>query len=441
MTTQDPQSPPSDNDGGERPVRKQLKETTIESTPSKENGRKRSFEESRDGPNDSPDDSRRKRSRETTPNNGQTTGAATFSNVSDEHDPEHLLPATPKDLAKEDFITKVPQTEIPETQLDTARYPRPADQGVLDSDSAWEASDELSDGTDEGGLSSGLDEPKKSEARDSRNPYKKPKRTEPSASQVFQQPNNPSEPRMPAGVSSPWNSDMSELSASIVSQEPHPMDIPKQPMESNMSADSESYENYPAHKASSIEPDGFEDHPKSQSDDSSDYHLFNSPGRHNESVGSPKAETTVHDARYSDSGKATNHLPDLDRPEDSTLLQENPTEYTAHPRAFFKSQNSRSIESETRNEISVNTDPSSQESSNSATIEPAKGLTKKRSREQLEKESPKKSETMSDLAQESDSAKTEREKKRHRDNSEEREKTTNKVRPSIGYPILPSCSD
>lgn len=74
VTTRDPQSPPSDNDGGERPVRKQLKETTIESTPSKENGRKRSFEESRDGPNDSPsnDDSRRKRSRECTPSNGQS---------------------------------------------------------------------------------------------------------------------------------------------------------------------------------------------------------------------------------------------------------------------------------------------------------------------------------------------------------------------------------
>ncbi|CAI7667680.1 unnamed protein product [Penicillium pancosmium] len=428
VTTQDPQSPPSDNDGGERPVRKQLKETTIESTPSKENGRKRSFEESRDGPNDSPDDSRRKRSRETTPNNGQTTGAATSSNVSDnEHTPKHLLPATPKDLAKEDFITELPQTEIPETQLVTARYPRPADQGVLDSDSAWEASDELSDGTDEGGLSAGLDETKKSEARDSRNPYNKTEGTEPSASQAFEQPNNPSEPRMPAGVSSPWNSDMSEPSASIESQEPHPMDIPKQPMESNMSADSESYEDHPARKASSIEPDEFEDPQKSPSDDSSDTHLFNSTGNYNESVGSPKAETTVHNARDSDSGKATNHLQDLGPPKDSTLLQEKPTEYHAHPRAFFKFQNSRSIGSETRNENSVDTELSPQESSNSATVEPAKGLTKKRSREQLEKESPKKSETMSDLAQESDSAKNEREKKRHRDNSEEREKATNKL--------------
>lgn len=73
VTTQHPQSPPSDNDGGERPVRKQLKETSIESMPYKENGRKRSFEESRDGPHDSPEngDDRRKRSRETTPNDGQ----------------------------------------------------------------------------------------------------------------------------------------------------------------------------------------------------------------------------------------------------------------------------------------------------------------------------------------------------------------------------------
>ncbi|KAJ5974186.1 hypothetical protein N7481_011396 [Penicillium waksmanii] len=372
-----------------------------------------------------PDDSRRKRSRETTPNNGQTIGAATSSNVSDnEHNPEHLLPATPKDLAKGDFITEVPQTEIPGTQLDTARHPRPADQGSLDSDSAWEASDELSDGTDEGGFSSGLDESKKPEARDSRNPYNKTERTEPSASQVF---GSPSEPRMHAGVSSPWNSDMSELSASIESQELNLLDIPKEPKESSMSADSESYEDHPAPKASSIEPDEFEDHPKSQSDDSSDFHLFNSPGKYNESVGSPKAETTVCNARNLDFGKATNHLQDDDQPEDSTLLQEKPPEYNAHPRAFFHPQNSSFIETDTRNENSVNPDPSSQESSTSATIEPAKGLTKKRSREQLEKASPKKSETMSDLAQESDSAKNEREKKRHRDNSEEREKTTNKL--------------
>lgn len=443
VTTQDPQSPPSDNDGGERPVRKQLRETTIESNPSKENGRKRSFEESRDGPNDSPDDSRRKRSRETTPNNGQSTGAATSSNVSDNQDnPEHLLPATPEDLAKEDSITQVPQTEIPETQLDiAASYPRPAYQGALDSDSAREASDELFDGTDEGDFSSGLDEPKKSEIRDFHKPYNKFERTESSASQVFEQPGNPSEPRIPAEVSSPWNSDMPNPSAYIESQEPHPLDIPKQPKESNMSADSESYEDHPALKPSSIEPDEFEDHPKSQSDDSSDFHFLNSPSKYNASAGSPEAEAAVYHTRNLDIGKATNHLQDHGQPEDSTLLQEKPPEYNAHPRAFFESANSRFIESYTRNENSVNTDPSSQESSNPATTEPAKGLTKKRSREQLEKASPKKSETMSDPTQESDSAKTERETKRHRDNSEEREKATNKVRPSVSYLILSSCPD
>ncbi|KAJ5739217.1 hypothetical protein N7533_012001 [Penicillium manginii] len=423
VTTQDPQSPPSDNDGGERPVRKQLRETTIESTPSKENGRKRSFEESRDGPNDSPDDSRRKRSRETTPNNGQSTGAATSSNVSDhEHNPEHLLPATPKDLAKEDFITEVPQTEIPETQLDTsASYPRPADKEELGTDSAWEASDELSAGTDEGDFSSGLEEPKKSEARNSRDHYNKTKRTEPSASQLFEQTGSPSDPRMLAEVSNP------EPSASIESQEPRPLDINPQPKESNMSAGSESYEDHPALKASSIEPDEFEDHPKSQSDDSSDSHVCNLPSQYIESVGSQEAETAVYNTRNSDSGKAMNHLQDIDHPEDPTLLQEKPSEYNARPKASFNPQNSRSIESESRNENRVNTDPSSQEFSNSATIESAKGLTKKRSREQLEKESPKKSETMSDLAQESDSAKNEREKKRHRDDSEERDQTTNKL--------------
>ena len=128
MTTQDPQSPPSDNDGGERPVRKQLKETTIESTPSKENGRKRSFEESSDGPHDSPEngDNRRKRSREGTPNDAN----AATSNVS-EYQPEfeHPLPATQKDLAKDDPITEVPPMDSLETQPDiSASYSRPEER-------------------------------------------------------------------------------------------------------------------------------------------------------------------------------------------------------------------------------------------------------------------------------------------------------------------------
>ncbi|KAJ5215189.1 uncharacterized protein N7498_001596 [Penicillium cinerascens] len=71
-------SPPSDNDGGERPVRKQLKETSIDSTPAGDqtmNGRKRSFEESRDDhgdPNENGDHSR-KRSRECTPEEAKKT--------------------------------------------------------------------------------------------------------------------------------------------------------------------------------------------------------------------------------------------------------------------------------------------------------------------------------------------------------------------------------
>ncbi|KAJ5087553.1 hypothetical protein N7456_011169 [Penicillium angulare] len=71
--TGQPQSPPSDNDSGERPVRKQLKETSIESAPTTAdepgNGRKRSFEDSRGESNSSSDngESRRKRSRDCTP--------------------------------------------------------------------------------------------------------------------------------------------------------------------------------------------------------------------------------------------------------------------------------------------------------------------------------------------------------------------------------------
>ena len=54
VTSGEALSPPADNDGGERPVRKQLMETSIESAPTNEtgNGRKRSFEEARDDVHD-----------------------------------------------------------------------------------------------------------------------------------------------------------------------------------------------------------------------------------------------------------------------------------------------------------------------------------------------------------------------------------------------------
>ncbi|KAJ5890282.1 hypothetical protein N7504_011092 [Penicillium tannophilum] len=107
------ESPPSDNDGGERPVRKQLKETSIESAPVNANentsSRKRSFEESRDHHDDPCEngENRRKRSREGTPSNTDnaelntgkdTSSGAQSLNVS-EHDMPNLLWAAPLESA------------------------------------------------------------------------------------------------------------------------------------------------------------------------------------------------------------------------------------------------------------------------------------------------------------------------------------------------------
>ncbi|KAJ5728869.1 uncharacterized protein N7483_003377 [Penicillium malachiteum] len=82
------QSPLSDNDGGERPVRQQLKQTSIQSTPlttaTKENGRKRSFDESRDD-QANPDENGeapRKRSREGTPQDESNIEATTMKDAS-----------------------------------------------------------------------------------------------------------------------------------------------------------------------------------------------------------------------------------------------------------------------------------------------------------------------------------------------------------------------
>ena len=67
----EPQSPPSDNDTAERPVREQLKETSIKSVPEtaqeSTSSRKRSLEESREEPADDNGAKPRKRSRNSTP--------------------------------------------------------------------------------------------------------------------------------------------------------------------------------------------------------------------------------------------------------------------------------------------------------------------------------------------------------------------------------------
>lgn len=80
VTSGEALSPPADNDGGERPVRKQLMETSIEPAPTNEtgNGRKRSFEEARDDVHDPNEngDSSRKRSRESTPEDSQLSDSA-----------------------------------------------------------------------------------------------------------------------------------------------------------------------------------------------------------------------------------------------------------------------------------------------------------------------------------------------------------------------------
>lgn len=114
----DARSPPSDTD--ERPVRKQLKETSIDSSnmatsgdssfaasaPEPGSGRKRSFEEARGDTDDALEngDGPRKRSRECTPEDAKKGSAAVpaSDNVSDPNHPKDPVPATPKDLATDE---------------------------------------------------------------------------------------------------------------------------------------------------------------------------------------------------------------------------------------------------------------------------------------------------------------------------------------------------
>lgn len=106
-TSGDCASPPSENDAGERPVRKQLKETSIDSaTTSSESRRKRSIDETRaDAAEDTVDvdtetgESRRKRSRESSPQDAEKTKIQSVSS------PPSTQPIS--DPAKEEALESV----------------------------------------------------------------------------------------------------------------------------------------------------------------------------------------------------------------------------------------------------------------------------------------------------------------------------------------------
>jgi len=459
VTTQHPQSPPSDNDGGERPVRKQLKETSIESTPYKENGRKRSFEESRDGPHDSPEngDDRRKRSRETTPNDGQNpelvqskdTNAAKISQKVSESEckPEHPLPAPPKDLAKEDPVVKVPQMESLETHVDSSvNSPRSAKNSDLPGDSEFEASDERSEGSDGDSSSFWLEESRKPETRNTLelcHELERTQHTEPREAQQVGETCSLQERAPSEDASGPRNLDSPGSSASIEPLACSSFDLPHGPKDPNISPETKSNENQPTREDVSSGSGEFEGHPKSQSDDHCDSHASISRSRYEVSVGSPKAETTVHNPPKVELEQDEGSLQDPDELKDLTKSQEKPLESTIDPETHSNDRSPSPIPKQPGIwiENNINTDTSSQETSNSETSDNRKGLNKKRSREQLERASPKKAEVNEDSSQETgvgkdsgakSAAEDEREKKRHRDDSEERESKTNKV----GSPLL-----
>ncbi|KAJ5402428.1 uncharacterized protein N7487_008324 [Penicillium crustosum] len=112
------QSPPSDNDSGERPVRQQLKETNLDSVGEKDGSaranRKRSFDNT-DGANDTPPT---KRSRECTPdNNSNHAGISKDSTTQDVSD--IVLPKAPANtsvhntlLSHNPIMSHIPETKV-----------------------------------------------------------------------------------------------------------------------------------------------------------------------------------------------------------------------------------------------------------------------------------------------------------------------------------------
>ncbi|CAI7567040.1 unnamed protein product [Penicillium glandicola] len=111
MTTATAQSPPSDNDSGERPVRQQLKETNLDAvnentSPARAN-RKRSFDNT-DGATDTPPT---KRSRECTPDTSDSQNASTKAN------PKHAGVSTTQDVSDNTLATTPTSAPVQNTYV------------------------------------------------------------------------------------------------------------------------------------------------------------------------------------------------------------------------------------------------------------------------------------------------------------------------------------
>ncbi|KAJ5081689.1 hypothetical protein NUU61_009953 [Penicillium alfredii] len=392
------QSPPSDNDGGERPVRKQLKETSIESTSqaggntrSSSGGRKRSIEESReDGAAVDPNENglnQRKRSRECTPEDPKLSSESVKNEEANAGTASHNV--------------SDPESTNPEVA--------PLLETIKDSDEATAPSEQDEDAPS--GHPRDSEEDTNSSSGDSIDIVE----TDPASS----------------GYSVDSDENDSVFSGDSTDDD------------SNDTASSgDSTDDHSDEDASSEDHTDSDENDDANSESQASEHEFPAIGRYQDASTST-APRNVSDSEFeSDSLEATNS-PDttLEEIQTTKIPEEQDAKIPADilPKDTQESHKANLKNDDDTNPISQDTDKSAAESTSGATTNPpdnadeaAKVPKKKRSREQLEDDSKGSgavttTEPKSAPLDEKATVEGEPEKKKHRDNSQERESKTDKA--------------
>ncbi|KAJ5607928.1 hypothetical protein N7537_004547 [Penicillium hordei] len=383
------QSPPSDNDSGERPVRQQLKETNLDSVGEKDGSaranRKRSFDNA-DGATDTPPT---KRSRESTPDNTTEDNSnhagipkdATTQDVSDD-----VLPTAPANISVHN--TPLSYNPIMSHIPETTKVQFPLDLEIKVSIGGSEQISHLTIPVEVGiKVTAGVVSFASPTSRSAERESSKIHITIPSA-----------KPIPPSGQFSPGHPSPGHPSPGHPSPG-HPS--PGQPSSEHPSSEHPSSEHPSSEHPSLGEPSQRHRSPESYIYDDPSFHIYEEP----ESIGDSSSEDSLPDYRSPEYPSSPPPVP---------YSPTNPN----YPKPMVEIIDSNYSQSPQSLETTAggNEDESSQT------------LKKKRSREQLEDDASKNSHTATDPApgltettsDEQSTAEGQPEKKRPRDNSEER---------------------
>lgn len=454
MTSGDARSPPSDND--ERPVRQQLKDTSIDpsnhktpagdsstaaSGPEQGSGRKRSFEEARGETDDGVEngDGPRKRSRESTPEDVKKDSAAApaSDNVS-EPAPKDPVPATPKDLAPDESspgtldspeveIIVISDSESEDSVSDGKPEVLESPQEIIEisSDSESESEFELVEVPEVLEVISISDSDSESGSESEFEIVEVPEENSISDSDSDSLPDYEFYEKAQAPTSSPIKEESPESDSNslpdyeVYEEAPAPTSAPTKEASSETDSDSlPDHEVYEEAQAPNSAPTK-EASSESDSDSLPDYEVY----------GEPQAPTSAPTEEESSESVELKESETSERTRENTPEPKIPGVQTEGTAQIEPSSSGLSRGQETHHSVeNDNTNTTSQDTENHApgdatNNDDAKALKKKRSLEQLEEDEAKKPEETGT--------------KRHRDNSQERETQAANVSLNKAYPPLP----